>query len=150
MGNLLQGAGLIWMAFTLAGIFGCGAKSYDYHPHHEIPEGPGVFSGDDGAFPIYKSKDATADDATGETAATPSAQKVADANAPAVTGTENQVPADYKEFLEYQAWRQEKDDFENFQEWKQSKEGAREYQEFLEWKRWQEYRRWQDQQNKNN
>jgi len=152
MGILLQGAGLILMTFTLAGMCGCGAKSYDYHPHHEIPEGPGVFSGDDGALHIYKSKEAAADDAAGEATAAPYAHKDADVSAPAATGTEKQVPPEYKDFMEYQAWKQEKADFENFQKWKQSNKGAKQYQEFLEWKRWQEYRRWQEQQkqNKNN
>ncbi len=41
---------------TLLSLVGCGGKSFDYHSGNEIPEGPGVFSGQDGEFTIYDSK----------------------------------------------------------------------------------------------
>ena len=41
---------------TLLILLGCGGKSFDYHSGNEIPEGPGVFSGQDGEFTIYDSK----------------------------------------------------------------------------------------------
>lgn len=41
---------------TLLTLFGCGGKSFDYYSGNEIPEGPGVFSGQDGEFTIYDSK----------------------------------------------------------------------------------------------
>lgn len=33
-----------------AALAGCGAAPYSYHSQREIPAGPGMFSGEDGAF----------------------------------------------------------------------------------------------------
>ncbi len=30
-----------------------GAKPFEYRPIHEIPDGPGLFTGEDGAWVIY-------------------------------------------------------------------------------------------------
>ncbi len=39
------------LALTLAAC--AGAKPFEYHPIHEIPEGPGLFTGEDGEWVIY-------------------------------------------------------------------------------------------------
>ncbi len=39
------------LAFLLAAC--AGAKPFEYHPIHEIPEGPGLFTGEDGEWVIY-------------------------------------------------------------------------------------------------
>lgn len=122
-------------------ILGCaGAKPFDYHSGNEIPEGPGLFSKEKGAFTIYSSeKDAKA-----------SAEKQAgqDTFAPGTDQTEN-VPVDSKEeFRQFKKWRNEQKAFEAFQQWKQSPQNAGEDEEFQEWKRWQEFRQWQETQPK--
>jgi hypothetical protein len=135
---------LFFCILTFFSTLGCGAQSFNYQKEgDEMMEGGGVFSGDDGEFTLYQSKDAPADKAAEEPAAPPSAETAE--GAAATTTTDNQIPPEYKEFLEFQAWKKEKADFENFQEWKQSKDGADEYQEFLEWKRWRDYQKWQQQ-----
>lgn len=142
---------LLFCAIILTHTVGCGAKSFDYQTQgDEMMPGPGVFSGDDGEFTLYKSKAPPADEAAGKATAPSTRETDAGAAVPSTAATESQIPPAYKEFLEFQAWKQEKADFESFQEWKESKEGAVEYQEFLEWKRWQEYRQWQEQQKKSN
>lgn len=126
---------------ALVGTYGCGSKPYNYHPGNEIPEGPGLFSEDDGEFTIYKSKPTPTRDGGGAAAAA-----AAEGAAAAAEAEPDSQAAANQEFQEFQAWKKEAAEFEAFQEWKESAEGSVEYQEFLEWKRWQEYKQWRNQQ----
>lgn len=49
------GRGLRFAALVLAlALAACaGAKPFEYHPIHEIPEGPGLVTGEDGEWVIY-------------------------------------------------------------------------------------------------
>lgn len=144
------------MSFCLAGlvlltIFGCGGKSFDYHSGNEIPEGPGVFSGEDGEFTIYDSKTGWRGEkpqvAEGAGSQATEQTGTAEAAGAAVTAGESSTETDeYREFEEFQQWKKEKKEFEEFQEWKKSQQGSQEYQEFLDWKKWREFKKWQNSQ----
>ncbi len=51
-GPRLAAVALAW-ALALALAACAGAKPFEYHPIHEIPEGPGLFTGEDGEWVIY-------------------------------------------------------------------------------------------------
>jgi hypothetical protein len=131
----------LFFLFALLGIAGCGGQPFNYHSDNEIPEGPGVFSKEKGAFTVYSSN-------SGQGESTVKTKEAA------ATDTEAALPAskaasEKTEFEAFQEWKQEQAEFNEFKAWKQSQDGAEEYAEFLEWKRWQEYRRWQDQKKTN-
>lgn len=126
-------ASVFLMAFVIAALFGCAGRPFDYHSGNEIPEGPGVFSGEDGEVTLFS---------TGS--GNPAAEKRPAGEEP-VTADE-----EYREFQEFQQWKEEKAEFEEFRKWKKSREGSAEYREFQEWQRWQEFRRWQQEQQKGN
>ncbi len=48
-----RGPRLAALALALALAACAGAKPFEYHPIHEIPEGPGLFTGEDGEWVIY-------------------------------------------------------------------------------------------------
>jgi hypothetical protein len=119
-------------------IMGCAkTKPFDYHPDTEIPQGPGVFSKEKGEFTVYDSNKKQQPPAQQEqtVSATPGTAK---------------TPEDNDSFLQFQEWKKDQAEFEAFQEWKRSQQGSHEYQEFQEWKRWREYKRWNDEQKKSN
>ncbi len=89
---------------TLMFVAGCSGKAFEYHSQNDIPRGPGMFSGEDGAFTLYS-------DAQGK----PNAEKSA---------SENEM-RDFKEFQEFRRWKESsgKDSPEyreslDWQEWK--------------------------------
>ena len=135
---------LFFCAIVLAAMTGCGSQAYQYRSENEIPEGPGVFSGKDGEFTVYDSTlasrgqfpktGATAMDQTDIASGTQTTSVVA----PKVD------PEAAEEFEAFQTWKKERAEFEAFKDWKQSEKSTDEYAEFLEWKRWQEFRRWQE------
>jgi hypothetical protein len=135
------------IGIALMTLLSCGGKSFDYHSGNEIPEGSGVFSGENGEFTIYDSKAGRPDEKSEsvEGAGNQAAEKSGTAEAADVSSTETD---EYKEFQEFQQWKQEKKEFEDFQNWKKSKQGSQEYREFLEWKKWREFKQWQEGQNK--
>jgi uncharacterized protein YcfL len=47
---------LALVVLLLLVLAGCAAKSseYTYHSNREVPEGKGLFSGEDGEFTLYK------------------------------------------------------------------------------------------------
>ncbi len=47
-------------------VIGCGGQPFDYNPGTEIPEGPGLFSGEDGEFSVYQSPSTPKADVDGE------------------------------------------------------------------------------------
>jgi len=108
-------------------LAGCGLKHEPYQSDREIPEGPGIFTGEDGGLtysgdPLgLKDEDESAD--TAKEGAKPS-----DA-----TGS-----ADFSDYEEFQQYKE-------FQRWKENAQGSSEYREFQDWREWKEYRRWQRQ-----
>jgi hypothetical protein len=44
------------LVLLAAGLAGCGAAPFEYHSQNDIPRGPGMFSGADGAF-VFRTKD---------------------------------------------------------------------------------------------
>ena len=135
---------LFFCTIVLAAMTGCRSTSYKYHSENEIPEGPGVFSGRDGEFTVYDSTSASRGEApeTGATAVDQTDTAPGEQPISVVLPEVDQAAAE--EFAAFQTWKKERAEFEAFKNWKQSEEGADEYAEFLEWKRWQEFRRWQE------
>lgn len=45
-----------WLILWLLGIWlsACAAEPFDYTPADEIPPGPGLLSGEDGEFVVYR------------------------------------------------------------------------------------------------
>lgn len=43
------------LALLGAALAGCAAAPFEYHSQREIPEGPGMFSGEEGAF-VFRSR----------------------------------------------------------------------------------------------
>ncbi len=114
------------LGLTLAMLGGCGAKSFDYRSANEIPEGPGLFSGEKGAFVLYDSKQ-------------PRGHPERDA------GSSPVEKARAAKFAEDQA------EFEAYREylrWKDSATGTAEYRDFQDWKEWKAYRKWKESQAK--
>ena len=132
-----------WMMISM--VVGCGGKSFEYHSGNEIPDGPGVLSGEDGEFTVYDSK-----------AASKKTEQAADAKAgprevesSAATGAAAAAAGqtdEAREYREFQQWKKDKAAFEEFQQWKQSEQGAEEYREFQQWQKWREYKKWQENQ----
>lgn len=52
----MKGARWLVSMFAVA-LTGCGAKHFAYRSATEIPEGPGLLSGNDGAFALYSTRD---------------------------------------------------------------------------------------------
>ena len=129
--------GVCIVSIALLALPGCGGKPFVYNPPSEIPEGPGILSGEDGEFTLYDSK-------SGKGGEKPKVAAEAGAPVAEISGAEKtggavaageKIP-DSKEYREFQ----------DFQEWKKSKQGAKEYQEFQEWKKWKEFKKWQENQ----
>jgi hypothetical protein len=159
---------LLWVAFAVASLMGCGAKGQPAEFEQsagEMKEGPGVFTGEEGAFVVYDSErggafpqfnnrkkseegskeaseNAGKDESTTSDKSTESTQIAA-----GQTSTGKQVtPEAARDFQEFQEWKQEQKEFQKFQEWKKTSKGAAEYKEFLEWKEWKSYQEWKKQQ----
>ena len=107
----------VLLGWILASMMvGCGGKSFEYHSGNEIPEGPGVLSGEDGEFTVYDSKKAAKDkEASAESKSGPQAAEV-----PAGAGAAAAAAGQTDE--------------------------AREYQEVQQWQQWREYKKWQERQ----
>jgi hypothetical protein len=162
---------LLWMGLAVAILTGCGAKGQPAEFNQtagEMKEGPGVFTGEEGALVIYDSKKgggllqrfkekseetAKAESEKTSEAADKNEKEASDKTLEATqiaadqTSTETQVtPEAAREFQEFQEWKKEQKEFEEFQEWKKTSKGAAEYKEFLEWKEWKSYQEWKKQQ----
>lgn len=48
-------------AAAAAGLAGCSATPYEYHSQNDIPRGPGMFSGPEGAF-VFRTQDRDSDE----------------------------------------------------------------------------------------
>jgi hypothetical protein len=83
---------------------GCSGQPFEYHSQNEIPEGPGIFSGKDGAFTL----------GGGDAQSEPDAEA-----AQAAEATEFETfqrwkndprnAAEYQEFLEWRVWNANRD-----------------------------------------
>lgn len=132
--RILIGGLLMWT------LIGCaGGKPFDYKPTAgEMKDGPGLFTGEEGALTIYDSK-------KGEGFEKGSTKHTDDVRAQ--SGKVTQIPpAEAEEFMEFQKWKNENKEFQKFKEWKNSAQGSKEYQEFLEWKEWKSFKKWQNKQ----
>ena len=155
------------IALSAAMLISCGAKGKPAEFEQtagEMKEGPGVFTGEEGALVVYDSKRGgafpqfrgnkseegpkEASEKAAETAPATSDKPAASTQmAAGQTSTETQVtPEAAREFQEFQEWKKEQQEFREFQEWKKTSQGAAEYKEFLEWKEWKSYQEWKKQQ----
>ena len=160
---------ILWIGLAAALLMGCGAKGKPAEFNQtagEMKEGPGLFTGEDGALVIYDSdrggafpqfrgnkseegsKDTSSSQEAGKDESTPS-DKPAESTQMAAgkTSKGSEVSAEEaKAFQEFQEWKKEQAEFQKFQEWKKTSKGAAEYKEFLEWKEWKSYQEWKKQQ----
>jgi len=152
------------LSLAAAIVISCGGKPAEYkQTAGEMKEGPGVFTGEEGALVVYDSKRGGAFPQLRETSeegskeASEKADKAASAAPDTSTGspqiaagqtsTETQVtPEAARDFQEFQKWKKEQQEFREFQEWKKTAKGAAEYKEFLEWQEWKTYQEWKKQQ----
>jgi hypothetical protein len=86
---------------------GCSGQPFEYHSQNEIPEGPGIFSGKDGAFTL----------GGGDAQSEPDAEAAQAAEAAEATEFETfqrwkndpRNAAEYQEFLEWRVWNANRD-----------------------------------------
>jgi len=110
----MDGRRFIVLISLLAGgavLAGCGAKPLAYHSAQEIPQGSGMFSGEEGAF-VFQVGSAGA------------AKRPASAVAPATA-----------------EGRREFEDFREYQRWKRESANTPSGREFEDWREWQEWRK---------
>lgn len=103
---------LIALVGVAGALAGCGtAKPVPYHSAQEIPQGPGMLSGDEGAFVFRVGGSAPAKSMS-----------------PAI----NTPPSGSRE--EFEAFRE-------YQKWKGTAGSGAELREFQDWREWQEWRK---------
>lgn len=154
---------LLWIGLAAALLMGCGAKGQPAEFEQtagEMKEGPGVFTGEEGALVLYDSEqggtfpqfrgDKSEEGSEKAAEAAPVASEAPTESTQIAAGqksAETQVsPEAAREFQEFQEWKKEQQEFREFQEWKKTQQGAAEYKEFLEWKEWKSYQEWKKQQ----
>ena len=159
---------LLWVAFAAVILTGCGAKGQSAEFNQtagEMKEGPGVFTGEEGAFVVYDSerggafpqfnrrmkseedsKEASEKAGKDEAATSDKSAESTQIAAGQAPPGKQVTPEAAKEFREFQEWKKEQQEFREFQEWKKTSQGAAEYKEFLEWKEWKSYQEWKKQQ----
>lgn len=162
----------LWMLFLIglvaALLTGCGAKGQPAEFNQtagEMKEGPGLFTGEEGALVVYDSKQGgafpqfnnrkkseegtkEASEKTGkdESATSDKSTESTQIAAGETSGEKQVSPEAARDFQEFQEWKKEQQEFREFQEWKKTSQGAAEYKEFLEWKEWKSYQEWKKQQ----
>jgi hypothetical protein len=109
---------ILLIGFALIVLVGCAGQPLEYDAADEIPSGPGVLSGKDGEFTLYRSKE----------------------EKDSGTAADN---SEAKEFRELQEWKKEAKEFKEFQEWKKTMQGSDESREFLEWRKWKKFKEWE-------
>ena len=116
--NIIVMIAVCIVSISLLALPGCGGKPFHYNTPSEIPEGPGVLSGEDGEFTIYDSKSGKGGEKsnTAVEAGAPAAEKSGAEKTGAAVAAGEKMP----DSTEY-----------------------REFQEFLEWKKWKEFKKWQ-------
>lgn len=101
-----------------AALAGCGGTPFEYHSQREIPEGPGLLTGESGALVLFSDKKKAKADpppATAQAAASDAASGPAG------------------EFREFQEFRE-------FRRWKETAKDTPEFREFQDWREWKAYR----------
>lgn len=111
--SVRTGAGLMLAAMLSA----CAGQAFEYRSHNEIPAGPGLMTGEEGAFVIH----VPGRRAAGGPVAVPRADAAA-----AGTAAEDELG----ELDAYRAYLRAKS------------ERSEEYREFLEWREWRRYLEW--------
>ncbi len=101
-------------ALALAALLAsCGGRPFEYRSQTEIPEGPGLLTGEKGAIVFGRSARTASADAAASNPRSPRPTS--------------------EDFAEFEAYR----------EFRRSKDGRTpDYREFLEWREFQEYREW--------
>jgi len=106
-----------------AALAACSGTPFEYHSQREIPAGPGLLTGESGAWVVFSDKKvkadpppATAQSAAGEAAGDPGAE--------------------LREFQE----------FRDFRRWKDTAKDTPEFREFQDWREWKAYRSWKERQ----
>ena len=111
---------LLMSVLLAAALAGCGGTPFAYHSQREIPEGPGLLTGESGALVLFSDKKktdlpaATAQSAAGDAAGDPAAE--------------------LREFQE----------FREFRRWKETAKDTPEFREFQDWREWKAYRSWKE------
>ncbi|HKJ96081.1 MAG TPA: hypothetical protein VKA32_10695 [Gammaproteobacteria bacterium] len=131
------------LSLALATVLsGCGIMNQHYaggESSNDIPEGPGMLSGQDGAFVIYSDeKDGQQTPSEAGERTNDTADDHSERSKDAASGDASPAPADtaeYREFRDYQA----------FLRWKRTAKGTEAYREFQDWRKWRNYKRWQEQ-----
>jgi hypothetical protein len=103
-----------------AALAGCGGTPFAYHSQREIPEGPGLLTGESGGL-VYSSKRVKA------VPPPATAQTVAGDAAGAASG----------QSLEFREFRE-------FRRWKETASDTPEFREFQDWREWKAYRSWKE------
>jgi hypothetical protein len=123
---------LIVSALLLAVLAGCGGVPSHTQRRDEIPDGPGLFSGEKGHFVIYS------DEEKKKQATSVAAGDRSESDAPARPESPASTQDEFQEFKEYEEYRR----------WKEAAKDGPEYREFQEWREWKAYRAWKEQQPK--
>lgn len=106
-------AGALPCVVLAVALVGCMAKRFEYHSATEIPKGPGMLTGKEGAVVLYPDKNTDASSAPAHEEAGVSESVTADAA----------VDREFREFQE-------------FKRWKEANRDSPEYREFQEWREW--------------
>ncbi len=124
------------LAVTIAAFFitACGGRSFDYHPIHEIPKGPGILTDDSDGAVVYDSKNKGVLQTVGKEKKADTSHGSGETIADEAKGLDRNE-SDFKEFNEYQRWKK----------WKEEAKNKGDYQEFLEWREWKSYQKWKEQ-----
>lgn len=129
------------LSITLATVLsGCGVMNqhYEGQSSNDIPDGPGMLSGEDGAFVIYSDEKHLKGDsppAANTKADDTESRRAPPSNGPASSDSTS-VPANAAEYREFQ-------DYQAFLRWKRSARGTEEYREFQDWRKWRDYKLWE-------
>jgi hypothetical protein len=97
---------ILFSGMALIVLVGCAGKPIEYDAADEIPTGPGVLSGKDGEFTLYRSKEKKDSD----------------------TAADNSEAKEFKEFQEWKKTMQGSEEYREFLEW-------RKWKKFKEWEK---------------
>jgi hypothetical protein len=117
-----------WLFASLAVVVtGCGTQHFSYRSDSEIPEGPGLLTGEEGVFVLYSDREAK----VGSTAASGSSVPLSGKSDASDTTAARSSSVD-----------SELRDFQDFKRWKEANRDSPEYREFREWQEWKAFRAW--------
>lgn len=108
------------MLLLAAAVAGCGGTPVTYHSQREIPEGPGLLTGESGAWVLFSGKK--------KAHPPPARAQPVDAS--------GDPSAELREFRE----------FREFVRWKESAKDTPQFREFQDWREWKAFRSWKERQ----